>query len=45
MYKLNLCILTGTFVGYVAGIYDNFDGAILFVALTQNPHIYTISKT
>jgi hypothetical protein len=43
MYKLKLCcFLTGTFVGYVAGIYDSFDGAILFMALTQNPHISTL---
>jgi hypothetical protein len=43
IYKLRLCcFLTGTFVGYVAGIYGCFDGAILFVALTQNEHISTL---
>lgn len=43
MYKLNICcFLSGTFVAYTDGVFNHFDGAVLFVALTQNPHIATL---
>ena len=38
LFKLSICcFMCGTFTQYTADIFDDFEGAILFVALTDNP--------
>jgi len=45
LYKMAICcFMSGTFVQYTAGILNDYEGAILFVALTEHPLLKTIFK-
>ena len=38
LFRFNICcFMCGTFAQCTAGVFDDFEGAILFVALTDNP--------
>jgi hypothetical protein len=43
LYRMTICcFMSGTFVQYTAGILNDYEGAMLFVALTEHPLLKTI---